>query len=198
MSIQFEAEDEISEEDIKAAIELILEESYREWDQRDTEYSSQRNATNSVKLFFEAVEDAIKNHATTGAYIEELSGVTTHINGNGTERNISITKNGAIIGNVVATYRVKEEAQEQDTCTFTQGIREEARSVTVNIPQGYTLVQGRKSHGQSVYTNGNSWISPDTDGHNGGMWKKAGSLRALGRKETRDGTYDENLNKVGE
>ena len=53
------------------------------------------------------------------------------------------------------------------------------------------------SHGAPVYTNGKDYISPDKDGHNGGVWKKAKKIKDLEDRKRRMGTYDENLNKVG-
>jgi RHS repeat-associated protein len=55
-----------------------------------------------------------------------------------------------------------------------------------------------RSRGQPVYTNGRTFISPDVDGHNGGAWKQADSVRNLGRKNTRMGTYDIDLNRIGD
>ncbi len=81
--------------------------------------------------------------------------------------------------------------------TFTQGYGEKAQRRTVVLPPGYRLVTGL-SHDQNVYTNGKDFISPDRDGHNGGVWKKAKEIWRLWAKETRDGTYDENLNRIGD
>ena len=54
------------------------------------------------------------------------------------------------------------------------------------------------SHGQPVFKKGNTYITPDVDGHNGGTWKAAGSVKDLGSKSTRWGTYDANLNRIGD
>ncbi len=54
------------------------------------------------------------------------------------------------------------------------------------------------SHGQPVYKKGNTYITPDVDSHSGGVWKAAGSLKDLGKKSTRWGTYDANLNRIGD
>lgn len=48
------------------------------------------------------------------------------------------------------------------------------------------------SHGQAVYKKGNKYISPDADGHIGGVWKM------FDGKGNRLGTYDENLNRIGD
>lgn len=54
------------------------------------------------------------------------------------------------------------------------------------------------SHGQPVYKKGNFYITPDVDSHNGGIWKAANSVENLGGKSTRLGTYDANLNRIGD
>lgn len=51
---------------------------------------------------------------------------------------------------------------------------------------------------QAVYKKGNSFITRDIDGHIGGAWKMAGSVKDLGKKATRDGTYDSNLERIGD
>lgn len=48
------------------------------------------------------------------------------------------------------------------------------------------------SHGQTVYGNGNGYITKDIDSHNGGVWKK------FDRRGRRVGTYDANLNRIGD
>ena len=54
------------------------------------------------------------------------------------------------------------------------------------------------SHGQAVYKKGNRYITLDLDRHNGGFWKMADSVEGLGSKKTRLGTYDMNLNRIGD
>lgn len=51
--------------------------------------------------------------------------------------------------------------------------------------------------GQRVFTNGKSFIVQDIDSHSGGLWKMANSVRDLGSKTTRTGTYNYNLDYVG-
>lgn len=46
-------------------------------------------------------------------------------------------------------------------------------------------------HGQKVYTDGKSYLTPDVDSHNGGVWKM------FDRKGNRTGTYDADLNWIG-
>ena len=62
---------------------------------------------------------------------------------------------------------------------------------------GYTKTN-YKSHGQPVYKKGNRYITPDVDSHNGGAWKMADSVANLRSKSTRMGTYDINLNWIGD
>ena len=63
------------------------------------------------------------------------------------------------------------------------------------LPPGYTQI-GERSHGQPVYKKGSSYISPDADGHNGGVWKKCkGSPSNLRSKATREGTFNADLTK---
>ncbi|MEZ4299423.1 MAG: toxin C-terminal domain-containing protein [Polyangiaceae bacterium] len=47
------------------------------------------------------------------------------------------------------------------------------------------------SHGQESYTDGNRYITPDVDGHNGGTWKM------FDRKGNRVGTYNTDMEKIG-
>jgi len=42
------------------------------------------------------------------------------------------------------------------------------------------------------------YITPDRDGHNNGAWKGASSVKNLGSKKTRSGTYDANLKRIGD
>uniref|UniRef100_UPI00403F098E toxin C-terminal domain-containing protein n=1 Tax=Solibacillus sp. FSL R5-0449 TaxID=2921639 RepID=UPI00403F098E len=68
---------------------------------------------------------------------------------------------------------------------------------------GYTEVEGQYSHGAKIFkagkkAKGPKYISVDKDGHNGGTWKGASSIKNLGSKKTRSGTYDEELNRIGD
>jgi hypothetical protein len=60
-------------------------------------------------------------------------------------------------------------------------------------PPGWTKTNER-SHGQPVYRKGNEYITPDIDGHNGGVWKKCKRTpKNFKNKSTRDGTYNGDL-----
>jgi filamentous hemagglutinin len=47
------------------------------------------------------------------------------------------------------------------------------------------------SHGRPVFYNGRNYISPDVDMHSGGVWNM------FDRRGNRIGTYDANLNRIG-
>jgi RHS repeat-associated protein len=53
------------------------------------------------------------------------------------------------------------------------------------------------SSGQRVFTNGKTFISQDITSHSGGLWKMARTVKDLGSKTTRMGTYDLDLNYIG-
>ena len=54
------------------------------------------------------------------------------------------------------------------------------------------------SEREPVYKKGHLYITPDRTSHNGGVWKMAGSVEGLKQRSTRMGTYDANLNRIGD
>lgn len=62
---------------------------------------------------------------------------------------------------------------------------------------GFKKIKDTVHDGQAVFTDGKSYITRDLDGHNGGAWKMADSVKNLGSKETRAGTFDVNLRRIG-
>jgi len=69
---------------------------------------------------------------------------------------------------------------------------------------GYTKTN-EISHGRPVFKKTKTapsgcpkFITPDVDSHNGGVWKGADSAKALGSKQTRSGTYDAALKRIGD
>jgi hypothetical protein len=60
---------------------------------------------------------------------------------------------------------------------------------------------GQRLKGQKIFTNGKAYISQDIgsgDGsHNGGTWKIANSIKALGSKASREAATDALLNPIG-
>ena len=63
---------------------------------------------------------------------------------------------------------------------------------------GYRKIKERTRNDAAIFKKGNSYISRDKDGHNGGAWKEASSPEKLNKKETRNGTFDKNLNRIGD
>ncbi|MFZ6050156.1 toxin C-terminal domain-containing protein [Pseudomonas sp. CR3202] len=63
---------------------------------------------------------------------------------------------------------------------------------------GFTKISETTHGGQAIYKNGGMYITRDLDGHNGGAWKMADSIKGLGSKNTRLGTYDVNLKRIGD
>lgn len=67
---------------------------------------------------------------------------------------------------------------------------------------GYKKTTGNSSHGKAVFKNPKAprskrYITVDVDGHNGGVWKAASSIKNLGSRTTRSGTYDISLRRIG-
>lgn len=85
----------------------------------------------------------------------------------------------------------------KNTVTFTQGKGSKATRIKTPIPDGYRKIKDL-SHGNPVYTNGKNYITPDVDGHNGGIWKMGKTVKALQNRETRMGTYNANLKRIGD
>jgi hypothetical protein len=52
--------------------------------------------------------------------------------------------------------------------------------------------------GEAIYRKGSSFITRDATAHKRGAWKMADSVKALGSKETRLGTFDQNLKRIGD
>ena len=94
--------------------------------------------------------------------------------------------------------RGRNQVSQSSEITFTQGTGPKQRTITTKIPEGYRKVKGQYPHGKQVFSNGKTYISPDCDGHNGGIWKMSKKLKDLYRRETRIGTYDAELNRVGD
>lgn len=106
-------------------------------------------------------------------------------------------------------------AKEQDDNTAPSGIPAEVQNgPTIEQSNGKKLLTGKqadeaaaklgysktnyRSHGQPVYKKKNHYISPDVDCHSGGTWKMADSVKNLDSKTTRMGTYDAELNRIGD
>ncbi|KAB0443451.1 toxin C-terminal domain-containing protein [Lysinibacillus fusiformis] len=83
--------------------------------------------------------------------------------------------------------------------TFIKQQEKVARAAAKDL--GY-IEKNELSHGAKVYErksgSGPKFISRDMDGHNGGAWKGATSIKNLGSKDTRSGTYDVFLTRIGD
>ncbi|ARZ73781.1 hypothetical protein CCR98_06215 [Stenotrophomonas sp. WZN-1] len=62
---------------------------------------------------------------------------------------------------------------------------------------GFRRVKETAHDGELVFTNGKIFISRDVGGHSGGAWKAATSVKALGSRDTRLGTFDSSLKRIG-
>jgi RHS repeat-associated protein len=112
--------------------------------------------------------------------------------------NGTATAQDKLYASEVAARKTAGKIKDPDTIEFIQGKDANAKKMKVDVPDGYKKTK-IKSHGQSVFTNGKSWITPDKDGHNGGVWKMYDKEENVGKaKEFRIGTYDANLNRIGE
>jgi len=83
--------------------------------------------------------------------------------------------------------------------TFIQGTTEKIKR-SIKVPEGFEKIKVEGSKADVFKQKGkNVYISPDLDGHSGGMWKKAtGKAENLFKKETREGTFNADLSiKIG-
>jgi RHS repeat-associated protein len=112
--------------------------------------------------------------------------------------NGTATDQDKLYANEVAQRKEAGLIADPEMTDFIQGKLDKAVRKETDVPEGYKLTK-LKSHGQKVYSNGKYWISPDQDGHNGGVWKMYDSEKSVGKgKNYRIGTYDANLNRVGD
>ncbi len=75
--------------------------------------------------------------------------------------------------------------------------RTDGEAAKVAKDLGFRKVNERVK-GQAIFTDGKRYITRDVDGHNGGAWKVADSVKNLGSKKTRQGTFDANLGRIGD
>jgi hypothetical protein len=103
------------------------------------------------------------------------------------------SKSPTMLKTIKAGYNVKTRI-----LTFAQGTAKTGKiTQMIKVPPGYEKVKVSGSKADVFKLKGkNTWITPDLDGHNGGMWKKAnGKAENLFKKETREGTFNANLTK---
>ena len=101
---------------------------------------------------------------------------------------------GAVAAAIAGAEAGKALKKEKEKARTTAKEAEEAAKKL-----GYTKTK-EKSHGQPVFKNkdGSRYITPDVDSYNGGKWKMADSVKNLGSKRTRTGTYDSGLRRIGD
>lgn len=74
-------------------------------------------------------------------------------------------------------------------------VRSEATSAALDLGFDQRILPQRmpfNTHGQPGFTDGRNFITPDVDQHNGGVWKM------FDRRGNRLGTYDADLNRIGD
>nr|WP_283094061.1 hemagglutinin repeat-containing protein [Pseudomonas sp. MWU12-2345] len=104
---------------------------------------------------------------------------------------------GVLIGMATASTNKSKGAKEPRTLASpVYKTTKEARQAAEAL--GFEKINETVHGGQAVFKNGKDYITRDLDGHNGGAWKMADSVKALGSKETRAGTFDVNLNRIGD
>lgn len=74
----------------------------------------------------------------------------------------------------------------------------DSHAATAAAKLGYSKTNYVTRNGAAVFKKGNSYISRDVDGHNGGAWKEASSPEKLNNKATRNGTFDINMKRIGD
>jgi len=90
-----------------------------------------------------------------------------------------------------------KNTKSENTVTFIQGKGDKAKKITVEIPDGYRRINER-SKDAPIYTNGKNYITPDVHGHNGGVWKMSKKTNTFKNRSVRTGTYDKDLNRIGD
>ncbi len=106
------------------------------------------------------------------------------------------TKNVDNVNSEIKIFQSQNNKIVKNNITFVQGYNEKATKITIEIPNGYKKIN-QQSHGMPIFYNGKNYISPDRDGHNGGVWKKANKINELNNRNRRLGTFDKDLNKIG-
>lgn len=119
-----------------------------------------------------------------------------------TELNASVWPVVAVVISFIARQGLKKAITKWSKSIISSMIRATpalAKAAAEDL--GYTATN-YLSHGQKVYKRGKGkgpkYITVDKDGHNGGVWKGADTVKELGSKKTRSGTYDAELKRIGD
>jgi hypothetical protein len=115
------------------------------------------------------------------------------LNAGDLERAVELEKQA----NEAATQRPTPPAETPEGGLLAAPVSRSEQLAQAAEASGYTRTNYR-SHGQPVFTNGKTFITPDVDSHIGGAFKMADSVANLASKRTRMGTYDINLNRIGD
>jgi hypothetical protein len=96
------------------------------------------------------------------------------------------------------TYYVGDDSILVHNCVVQPGKPMTTPEATAAAKQlGFRKVPGQ-SHREAVYFNGKVYIALDETSHTGGVWKMEKSIKDLSSKTTRMGTYDADLNRIGD
>jgi RHS repeat-associated protein len=100
-----------------------------------------------------------------------------------------------LVGPLIKGIKVADDTRKLATPIYKT--TKEAKAAAEKI--GFRKIKETVHDGQAVFQRGkNEFITRDIDGHNGGAWKMADSVANLGKKETRSGTFDVNLKRIGD
>uniref|UniRef100_UPI001F08A261 SAR2788 family putative toxin n=1 Tax=Staphylococcus aureus TaxID=1280 RepID=UPI001F08A261 len=108
----------------------------------------------------------------------------------------------AVLVGFIAKQGLKKAIQKYGKTVVTSMIRTSPQVAAQAAKKlGYSATK-HVSHGKKVFKKNSKgrpqYISVDKDGHRGGAWKGASSIKNLGSKKTRSGTYDANLKRIGD
>ena len=147
------------------------------------------------------VHEALKPVRQAGEIAADFIPGGSFLDGDVSAGDVGIELAGLIPGVKFAKFGGKQVVKFSDEIvSFIQktGVGDEAVKIITNLPEGFSRVKGARSHGQKVYGNGKTFISPDVDGHkSGSVWKAAKKIEDLGDNTKRLGTFDKELNRIG-
>ena len=108
----------------------------------------------------------------------------------------------AAIASLIAKSGIKQAIKKHGLSKVKNAVKTNGTAATNAAKKlGYNKTS-YTSHGQTVYKNAKSknpkYITRDIDSHSGGVWKGASSVKNLGAKKTRSGTYDINMKRIGD
>ena len=160
-----------------------------------------------------ALADLFDNNIPLASYIQALTGVDMRGNRLSVDERVDMLMRGLemstnavmrayVMGGIKKTPTGGTSIQGTVGQPSGTGIRMTAAQATAAAKAlGYRKIS-ETSHGQPVFERisgkGPRFITPDVDMHNGGVWKGANSIRGLGSKTTRSGTFNADLGRIGD